>query len=101
MGVTCQQKGHLEKGKYREYKGDIENDQVGFTVNLRGKRFTRCSMLSMISKIYDPLGLAAWAKSFFKIYVRTTTAGVALCPLPLSRIGKAGKVNSMYWKMWS
>ena len=29
------------------------------SVNLGNKPFTRCRMLSMISKIYDPLGLAA------------------------------------------
>ena len=40
-------------------KWNIENDQLGFTVNLGDKPFTRCGMLSMISKIYDPLGLAA------------------------------------------
>ena len=38
---------------------NIENDQLGFTVNLGGKRSTRRGMQSMISKIYDPLRLAA------------------------------------------
>ena len=40
-------------------KWNIENDQLGFPANLDDKPFTRYGMLSMISKIYDPLGLAA------------------------------------------
>ena len=40
-------------------KWNIENDQLGFTVNLGDKQFTRCGMLSTISKSYDPRGLAA------------------------------------------
>ena len=40
-------------------KWNIENDQLGFPADLDDKPFTRCGMLSMISKIYDPLGLAA------------------------------------------
>ena len=40
-------------------KWNIENDQLDFTVNLGDKPFARREMLSMISKIYDPLGLVA------------------------------------------
>ena len=40
-------------------KWNIENDQLGFTVSLGDKPFTRRGMLSTISKIYDSLGLAA------------------------------------------
>ena len=38
---------------------DIGNDRLGFKLNLDGKPRTRCQMLSLISKIYNPLGLAA------------------------------------------
>ena len=38
---------------------NIENDQFGFTINLDDKPFTRRGILSMISRIWDPLGLAA------------------------------------------
>ena len=38
---------------------DIGSDALGFKLNPVGKPTTRCQMLSMISKIYDPLGLAA------------------------------------------
>ena len=38
---------------------DIGSDRFGFKLNLDGKPTTRRQMLSMISKIYDPLGLAA------------------------------------------
>ena len=39
-------------------KWNIENDQLCFTVNLGDKPFTRHGMLSMISIIFDRLGLA-------------------------------------------
>ena len=38
---------------------DIENDKLCFKVNLGNKSYTRRGMLPMISKIYDPLGLAS------------------------------------------
>ena len=38
---------------------DIDNDKLGFKVNLGNKSYTRRGMLSMISKIYVPLGLAS------------------------------------------
>ena len=38
---------------------DIGSDRLGFKLNLDGKPTTRRQMLSMISKIYDPRGLAA------------------------------------------
>ena len=38
---------------------DIGSDRLGFKLNPDSKPTTRCRMLSMISKIYDPLGLAA------------------------------------------
>ena len=38
---------------------DIGSVTLGFKLNLDGKGTTRRQMLSMISKIYDPLGLAA------------------------------------------
>ena len=37
----------------------IGSDRLGFKLSLDGKPTSRCQMLSMISKIYDPLGLAA------------------------------------------
>ena len=49
----------LPKERALGVKWNIENDQLGFTVNLGDKPFKRCGMLSMISQIYDPLGLAA------------------------------------------
>ena len=38
---------------------NIGTDTLGFKLNLHGKPTTRRQMLSMISNIYDPLGLAA------------------------------------------
>ena len=38
---------------------DIENGKLGFKVNLGDKPYTRRGMLSMISKIYHPFGLAS------------------------------------------
>ena len=38
---------------------DIESDTLVSQLNLDGKPTARPQMLSMISKIYDPLGLAA------------------------------------------
>ena len=38
---------------------DIENEKLSFKVNLGDKPYTRREMLSMTSKIYDPLGLAS------------------------------------------
>ena len=38
---------------------NIGSDRLGFKLNLDGKPATRHQMLSMISKTYDPLGLAA------------------------------------------
>ena len=54
----------------------------------------------------DPLGLAApfllmGKIIFFKIYVRTTAAGMKMCLVTSSKIGKAGKFNFIYWKVWS
>ena len=38
---------------------DIENDKLGFKVNLGDKPYTRREMPSIIIKIYDPLGFAS------------------------------------------
>ena len=38
---------------------NIENNTFGFKTNLGEKSLTRHGMLSMLSKIYDPLGFAA------------------------------------------
>ena len=38
---------------------DVENDTLGFRVQLKDKPFTRRGILSTISSIYDPLGLAS------------------------------------------
>ena len=38
---------------------DIGSDRLGFKLNLDGKLTTRSQILSMINKIYGPLGLAA------------------------------------------
>ena len=46
MGLTCQQRGHLE------------SSGISTWFNLGAKPFTRCGLPSMISKIYDPLGRA-------------------------------------------
>ena len=37
----------------------IKKDKFGFNTNLGEKPLTRCEMLSMVRKIYDPLGFAA------------------------------------------
>ena len=37
----------------------IKKDTFGFNTNLGEKLLTRCEMLSMVRKIYDPLGFAA------------------------------------------
>ena len=36
---------------------NIEKDKLGFDVNFSDKPHTKCGMLSMVSSIYDPLGL--------------------------------------------
>ena len=36
---------------------DVKNDKLGFIVNLGDKPYVRKGMLSMINKIYDPLGI--------------------------------------------
>ena len=38
---------------------NIENDYLGFKINLKDKPLTRRGMLSTISSVYDPLGIAA------------------------------------------
>ena len=38
---------------------NIENDYLGFKINLNDKPVTRRGMLSTISSVYDPLGIAA------------------------------------------
>ena len=38
---------------------NIENDYLGFCINLKDKTFTRRGMFSTISSVYDPLGVAA------------------------------------------
>ena len=38
---------------------NIENDYLGFKINLKDKPLTRRGMLSTISSVYDPLGVAA------------------------------------------
>ena len=38
---------------------NIEKNTFGFKTNLGEKALTRCGMLSMVSKIYDPLGFTA------------------------------------------
>ena len=38
---------------------DIGSDRLGFKLNLDSEPTTSCQMLSMISRILDPLGLAA------------------------------------------
>ena len=43
---------------------NIENDKLGFKVNLGYKPYTRRGMLSLISKIYDPLGLSTKLSPF-------------------------------------
>ena len=43
---------------------DIENDKLSFKVNLGYKPYTRREMLSLISKIYDSLGLSTKLSPF-------------------------------------
>ena len=58
-------KGYLNSGtnfpteKALGVNWDIGSDRLGFKLSLDGKPTTRRQMLSMVSKIYDPLGLAA------------------------------------------
>ena len=63
---------------------NIENDKLGFKVNLGYKPYTRRGMLSLISKIYDPLGLSTKLspfllkdKRFSRSYARATLAGMS------------------------
>ena len=64
--TTLQKRFHVDEqwdwlaNRNSTWKWNIENDQLGFSsVSLGDKPFTRRGMLSMISKIYVPLGLAA------------------------------------------
>ena len=38
---------------------NIEKDKLGFDVNFKDKPYTKRGMLSMVSSIYDPLGLVS------------------------------------------
>jgi len=38
---------------------DVETDTFGFKISLKDKYFTRRGILSIVSSIYDPLGLVA------------------------------------------
>ena len=38
---------------------DIKEDKLGFCINFKEKPSTKCGMLSMVSSIYDPLGLVS------------------------------------------
>lgn len=37
----------------------IESDNFGFRIELRDKPLTRCRIISTVSSVYDPLGMAA------------------------------------------
>ena len=37
----------------------MEKDKLDFDVNFKGKPYTKRGMLSMVSSIYDPLGLVS------------------------------------------
>ena len=81
---------------------NIEKDTFGFNTNLGEKPLTRCGMLSMVRKIYDPLGFAApfllRVKGFFKYCARAITVGIRLCQMTTSKIGINGKENYSCWK---
>ena len=47
----------------------VENDSLGFRIELKDKPFTRRGILSFISSVYDPLGLAA-PYLFFFLYIQ-------------------------------
>ena len=38
---------------------DIKEDKLGFCINFKEKTSKKCGMLSMVSSIYDPLGLVS------------------------------------------
>ena len=45
---------------------DAENDVIKFKIDLKDQPMTRLGMLSVISSIYDPVGLFCNKKDFFK-----------------------------------
>ena len=51
--------GCLPEDKALGVKWDTEKDTLGFTIKLVEKPSTRCGLLSMLSSVYDPLGLGA------------------------------------------
>ena len=82
---------------------NLEKDALGFKTNQGERPLTRRGMLSMVRKIYDPLGLAVpfrRVKISFKYCARTITVGMRLCQMTTSKIGINGKENYSCWKDW-
>ena len=51
--------GCLPEDKALGFKWNTEKDTLGFTIKLVEKSSRRHGLLSMLSSVYDPLGLAA------------------------------------------
>ena len=51
--------GSLPKDRALGVLWNVENDTLGFKVNLKEKPLTRRGVLSVLSSIYDPLGFGA------------------------------------------
>ena len=51
--------GCLPEDKALGAKWDAEKDTLGFTIKLVDKPSTRCGLYSMLSSVYNPLGLEA------------------------------------------
>ena len=51
--------GCLPEDKALGVKLNTEQDTLGFTIKLIKKPSTRCGLLSILSSVYDPLGLEA------------------------------------------
>ena len=72
---------------------DAENDVIKFKIDLKDQPMTRPGMLSVISSIYDPLGLACpfLLQGFFNVCVKSFMARMKWFLTTSAKNGKHGK----------
>ena len=73
---------------------DVENDCIGVRANPNVAPMTRCGLLSVMSSVYDPLGMVCpyvlLAKNLSQQDVRTGKAGMMTSHLMLNKSGGTG-----------
>ena len=74
----------------------IESDELGFKIVLKDKPLMRHGVLSTISSIYDPIGMAArlfcQGRKSFKIFAKRKSIGKNT-----TFVGKDGEMDSPHW----